>query len=60
MPRDVGPFLVLGCVSDSAYKIKLLDSYGGVSSTFNIGDLVPIVTDENLAGDKFFSIRGEY
>ena len=37
-PRGGGPFQVLGCINDHAYKIDLLGVYN-VSDTFNVSDL---------------------
>ena len=53
MPRADGPFKVLKRFGDSAYKIELPDAYGGVSATFNVGDLAPYVDDENLRSNSF-------
>ncbi|CAB4291559.1 unnamed protein product [Prunus armeniaca] len=39
-PRADGPFKVLRCVGDNAYKIELPGNYG-VSATFNVADLSP-------------------
>ncbi|GAV58171.1 hypothetical protein CFOL_v3_01705, partial [Cephalotus follicularis] len=47
-PRADGPFEVLERVGDNAYKIKLSKDYG-VSATFNILDLSPIVEDEYIS-----------
>ena len=38
-PRGDGPFQVLERINDNAYKIDLPNSYGNVSTTFNVADL---------------------
>lgn len=48
LPRTDGPFKVLERYCDSAYKIDLPSEYGGVSATFNVGDLAPYLDDANL------------
>jgi hypothetical protein len=40
MPRADGPFRVLQCIRENAYKIELPSDYG-VSTTFNVLDLSP-------------------
>ncbi|GJW43910.1 transposon ty3-I gag-pol polyprotein [Tanacetum coccineum] len=44
-PRADGPFCVLKRINDNAYKIDLPGEYH-VSTTFNVADLSPYVTDE--------------
>ncbi|XP_071689319.1 uncharacterized protein [Rutidosis leptorrhynchoides] len=47
MPRAEGPFKLLEKDGDNAYKVELPgDSV--VSSTFNVGDLMPYLEDDNL------------
>ena len=53
MPRSDGPFRVLEKVGESAYKIDLPSDYGGVSATFNVGDLSPYLEDESLRSNFF-------
>lgn len=53
MPRADGPFEVLEAYGDSAYKIDLPGDYGGVSATFNVGDLSPYLDDVNLRANSF-------
>lgn len=53
MPRADGPFKVLERYGESAYKIELPDEFGGVSATFNVGDLSPYHADENLRTNSF-------
>ncbi|XP_071708762.1 uncharacterized protein [Rutidosis leptorrhynchoides] len=47
MPRAEGPFKVLEKVGDNAYKVELPGDTA-VSSTFNVGDLMPYLEDDNL------------
>ena len=47
-PRADGPFEVLERVNDNAYKVNVPDKMGGVSATFNIGDLSPYMEDSHL------------
>jgi len=47
MPRADGPFEVLECINDNAYKIDLPGDYG-VSATFNVADLSPYLADHYL------------
>ncbi|XP_071694409.1 uncharacterized protein [Rutidosis leptorrhynchoides] len=56
MPRAEGPFKVLEKVDDNAYKVELPGDTA-VSSTFNVGDLMPYLEDdnlENLSSSSFF------
>ena len=46
--RADGPFKVLERVNDNAYKVNLPDEMGGVSTTFNIGDLLSYMEDSHL------------
>ncbi|XP_074314744.1 uncharacterized protein LOC141649980 [Silene latifolia] len=48
MPRVDGPFKILESYGTNAYKLELLSEYGGVSATFNVGDLSPYLDDDNL------------
>jgi len=41
-PRGDGPFQVLQCINDNAYKIDLSEKYG-VHTTFNFYDLHPFI-----------------
>ena len=52
MPRAVGPFKVLARYSESAYKLEFPDDYGGISATFNVGDLSPYLDDQNLRANS--------
>ena len=45
MPRVDGPFRVLQCIRENAYKIELSNDYG-VSATFNVLDLSPYCEDQ--------------
>ena len=47
MPRAEGPFKVLERFGDSAYKVELPGDVS-VSSTFNVGDLMPYLEDDYL------------
>ena len=46
LPRTYGPFKVLECINNNAYKIDLQGTYV-VSSTFNVADLIPFCVDES-------------
>ena len=39
-------------------KVELADEYGGISSTFSVGDLSPYIDDENFRAN--FVKEGEY
>lgn len=45
-PRADGPFEIVERVNDNAYKVELPSEYGGVSATFNVGDLSPYLEDD--------------
>jgi len=45
-PRGDRPFQVLERINDNAYKIDIPSEYG-VSSSFNVVDLTPFVTDDD-------------
>ena len=45
-PRADGPFEIVEKVNDNAYKVELPGEYGGVSATFNVGDLSPYLEDD--------------
>ncbi|XP_074315387.1 uncharacterized protein LOC141651581 [Silene latifolia] len=53
MPRADGPFKILECYGSNAYKLELASEYGGVSATFNVGDLSPYLEDEDLRYSQF-------
>ncbi|XP_056694997.1 uncharacterized protein [Spinacia oleracea] len=53
MPRADGPYEIIEAYGDSAYKIDLPTEYGGVSATFNVGDLSPYLDDVNLRAISF-------
>ncbi|XP_074288672.1 uncharacterized protein LOC141613826 [Silene latifolia] len=53
MPRADGPFKVIECYGSNAYKLELPSEYGGVSATFNVGDLSPYLDDDNLRHAKW-------
>ena len=50
MPRGDGPFKILEKVNDNAYKLELPGDMG-VSHTFNVGDLIPYLDDEEDGDD---------
>ena len=53
MPREDGSFRVLEKANDNAYKLELLGDIG-VSPTFNVGDIIPnLVDDDDWYGDDF-------
>ncbi|XP_074288868.1 uncharacterized protein LOC141614014 [Silene latifolia] len=52
MPRADGPFKVIECYGSNAYKLELPSEYGGVSATFNVGDLSPYLDDDNLRSNR--------
>ena len=39
MPRGDGPFKVLQCINNNAYKLEIPSEYGNISATFNVSDL---------------------
>jgi len=45
MPWLEGPFEVIECVNENAYKIDLLRNYN-ILATFNVSDLSPYMDDE--------------
>jgi len=47
MPRADGPFEIVECINDNAYKMDLPGDYG-VSATFNVADLSPCEEDDYL------------
>ena len=47
LPRGDGPFQVLERINDNAYKLDLPGEYN-VSATFNVSDLSPFDTSEDL------------
>jgi len=50
MLRADGPFEILECINDNAYKVDLPGDYG-VSATFNVADLSPYEKDDVLQSD---------
>ncbi|CAO2830890.1 unnamed protein product [Amaranthus hypochondriacus] len=57
--RIDGPFEILEKVNDNAYKLELPISYG-VSSTFNVADLIPFHEEDMLPSLRSsFSKEGE-
>ena len=47
-PRADGPFEVIEKIGDNAYKVDIPSEFGGVSATFNVGDLSPYFEDNNF------------
>ncbi|KAH9780583.1 Endonuclease [Citrus sinensis] len=47
LPRGDGPFQVLECINDNAYKLDLPGEYN-VSATFNVSDLSPFDVGDDL------------
>jgi len=47
MAKTNGPFEVLECLNENAYKVDLLGDYG-VSTTFNVVDFSPYLDDDYL------------
>ena len=52
LPRGDGPFQVLECINDNAYKLDLLDEYN-VSATFNVTNLSPFDVSDDLRTNHF-------
>ena len=44
LPRGDGPFQVVECINDNAYKLDLPGKYN-VSAIFNVSDLRPFLTE---------------
>ncbi|XP_071906037.1 uncharacterized protein [Coffea arabica] len=47
LPRRDGPFQVVACINDNAYKLDLPGEYN-VSATFNVADLSPYLVDDEV------------
>ncbi|KAB1226797.1 hypothetical protein CJ030_MR1G021669 [Morella rubra] len=47
LPRGDGPFQVMECINDNAYKLDLPGEYG-VSASFTVADLSPFDVGDNL------------
>ena len=54
MPSTGGPFEILECINNNAYKMDLPRDYG-VSVTFNVADLTPYKEDDYL-----YDLRSNY
>ena len=52
LPRGDGPFQVLECINDNAYKLDLLGKYD-VSAIFNVTDLSPFDVGDDLRTNPF-------
>jgi hypothetical protein len=46
MPHAAGPLKVLEKINDNTYKLELPPKFG-ISSTFNISDLKPYLSEED-------------
>ncbi|XP_071709110.1 uncharacterized protein [Rutidosis leptorrhynchoides] len=55
MPRAEGPFKVLEKVGDNAYKVEMPGDTA-VSSTFNVGYLMPYLEDDNLKNLRTYGL----
>nr|GEU78864.1 hypothetical protein [Tanacetum cinerariifolium] len=55
--RGDGPFRIVECVGDYAYKVELLGHYG-VSATFNVKDLSPFHGENELNSRTSFFNKG--
>jgi len=51
IPRVDGPFEVLECFNDNAYKVDLPGDYG-VSAMFNVAILSPYLDDDYLIREE--------
>ena len=47
LPRRDGPFQVLEQINDTVYKLDLPSEYN-ISATFNVSDLIPFDTGDDL------------
>ena len=57
-PRGDGPFQVIECINDNAYKLDLPGKYG-VHATFSIANLSPFNADDELdLGTNHFQEEG--
>ena len=55
-PRGDGPFQVLERINNNAYKFDLPEEYG-VSTTFNISDLIPFVGGADIEEEELTDFR---
>jgi hypothetical protein len=58
MPRADGPFKVLEKINENAYKLDLSTDFG-VSTTFNIADLMPYLREDDELELRMTEIQGE-
>ena len=58
LPRGNGPFQVLKCINDNAYKLDLPRVYN-VSDTFNVIDLSPFLIGDDLRTNPFQEQRND-
>jgi hypothetical protein len=56
MPRADGPFKVLKKINDNAYKLDS-SAYFGVSTAFNIADLMPYLIEEDEIESRMTQIQ---
>jgi hypothetical protein len=56
MPRADGPFKVLEKINDNAYKLDS-SAYFGVSTAFNIADLMPYLREEDEIESRMTQIQ---
>jgi hypothetical protein len=56
MPRADGPFKVLKKINDNAYKLDS-SAYFGVSTAFNIADLMPYLREEDEIESRMTQIQ---
>ena len=55
-PRGDGPFHVLERINNNAYRLDLPEEYG-VSTTFNIFDLIPFAGGADIEDEKLTDLR---
>ena len=55
-PRGDGPFQVLERINNNAYRLDLPEEYG-VSTTFNISDLIPFAGGADIEEEELTDLR---
>lgn len=58
MSRSDGPFKILEKISTNGYQLQLPPNMGNLSSTFNVGDLLPHLHDKPFEYEEVPSQEG--